>query len=122
MKKLLLIIPLLVLFSFSGQAYSYTWVELSNPGGSSLWYDPTTIEFDEGIGSVLIKSYNPKTNVYTMFWFVVDCGANKCYMVGALTIDKDDKAISPPDDSVLEGTIKSGSILYELVCPKPKNN
>lgn len=119
MKKLLLVIPLLVLlFSFVSHAGEYTWVELSNPGGDTLWYDPTTIEIDESVGSVLLKSYNTARNEYLMFWMIIDCAANKCYMVGTLVVDENDKAISPPDDTVSEGIIKSDSVLYNMLCPK----
>jgi len=110
-----------VLFFFSGQAYSYTWVELPNPGGDSLWYDPSTVEFDEGIGSVLMKSYNSAKKEYLMFWIVIDCEAKKCYLAGALVVDKEDKAISAPTEQVLEGTIKPDSFLYTLLC-KPKQS
>lgn len=119
MKRLFFIIPLLVLlFSFTSQASEYTWVELSNPGGDTLWYDPTTIEIDEGVGSVLLKSYNDSRKEYLMFWFIIDCAAKKCYITGALLVDENDKAISPPDDTVLEGIITPGSVLYNMLCPK----
>jgi len=119
LKKLFLIIPLLVLLvSFTSHASEYTWVELPNPGGDTLWYDPTTIEIDEGIGSVLLKSYNAARKEYLMFWMIVDCAANKCYIVGTLVVDENDKAISPPDDTVLEGIITPGSVLYNMLCPK----
>ncbi len=119
MKKLFLIIPLLVLLvSFTSHASEYTWVELDNPGGDTLWYDPTTIEIDEGVGSVLLKSYNATRKEYLMFWMIVDCEAKKCYITGALLVDENDKAISPPDDTVLGGTITPGSVLYNMLCPK----
>lgn len=117
MKKLFLIIPLLVLlFSFTSHASEYTWVELPNPGGDTLWYDPTTIEIDEGVGSVLLKSYNATRKEHLMFWMVIDCEAKKCYIVGTLVIDENDKAISPPDEEVSEGIIKSDSVLYNMLC------
>ncbi|MDP2907159.1 MAG: hypothetical protein Q8O03_04425 [Nanoarchaeota archaeon] len=119
MKKLLLTISLLVLlFSFTSHASEYTWVELPNPGGDTLWYDPTTIEIDEGVGSVLLKSYNASRKEHLMFWFIVDCEAKKCYITGALLVDENDKAISPPSDVVLEGIIKSDSTLYNLLCTR----
>lgn len=118
MKKLFLIIPLLLLFFFSGQAYCYTWVELPNPGGDTLWYDPTTIEIDEGVSSVLLKVYKEKSKTYLMLWFIVECETKKCYMVGTFVVDENDKAISPPDDTVLEGIITSSSVLYNMLCPK----
>jgi len=107
----------MLLFSITSYASEYTWVELDNPGGDTLWYDPATIEFDEGIGSVLLKSYNKSRNEYIMFWFIVDCAAKKCYMVGALVVDGNDKAISPPDEEVLEGNITPDCDLYKMLCP-----
>lgn len=130
MKNVLLIALLLgLVFSFTTPAYSYNWVNLGDYHSDdksdvscTVWYDPSTIEKEEGISSVLIKIYYPETQEDIMVWMVIDCEAMKCYLVGALLVDENDKALEFDDgDAVdLDIVIGSGSVaeqFYHMLCP-----
>lgn len=121
MKKLLLIIPLLVLlFSFTSLAHSYTWVNLGDYEDDVIWYDPSTIEIGEGVASALLKIDNGGEHV--MLWIVIDCPVKKYYLVGAMLVDENDKALSPPDEDEYSDFIMEGDSpfyhLYQMLCPK----
>ncbi len=122
MKKLLLIIPLLMLFfSFTNPAHSYTWVKLDDYENGTIWYEPSTIEKDEGVSSVLIKT-RTKEDENIVVWMVIDCEAKKYYLVGALLVDENDKALEFDDDQ-LEGDIifekeSAAKDLYNMLCTK----
>lgn len=116
-KKILLLTFLTFLIAAPG--YCYTWVQLT-PEDNNLWYDPTTIEIDKPIGSVLIKSYFVEDKSYIMAWVIIDCKEKKYYIVGALAVDENDKAISPPDGRDVSGQISKGGpkmkIFYNMLC------
>lgn len=118
MKKTLLIVIVLTFLTVT-PGYCYTWVQLT-PEDDNFWYDPTTIEIDEPIGAVLIKTYSVEDKSCVMAWVIIDCKAKKFYIVGALLVDENDKAIAPPDGKDISGQISQGGpkmeILFRMLC------
>lgn len=123
MKNILLAVLLLgLLFSFTTPAYSYTWVELGDYYSvdesyvnGKVWYDPSTIKKD-GIGSVLIKIYYPKTKENIMVWMAIDCEAKKGTLANPVLVDQNDNSLSSEEgETEVDITLGSGSVV-EHVC------
>lgn len=122
-KSLLAILLLMFLFFFTSPAYCYTWVKLGDYPYGTVWYEPTTIETDEDIGSVLIKVHYPKDDKNIIGWIVTDCKAKRYNLVGVLAVDKNDKALKYDEGDEFESDIVPGSEsaaedLYKMLCPK----
>ena len=118
----ILLLSLLGLVLFISQAHSYTWVKLGDYENSTAWYEPTTIEKEEVVSSVLIKMYYPKNNQCTAAWMGIECEAKKYTLLCAPAVDENDKALDldegQTEDNIISASGFPAEHLYQLLCPE----
>jgi hypothetical protein len=118
--KKIFLLSLLGLVLFINPAYCYTWVKLGEYKYGTVWYEPTTIEINEIISSVLVKTYYLESKEYIVVWVVIDCQAKKYSIVNAVLVNENDKALDLKETE-LQDTIIPGSAaedLYKMFCAK----